>query len=704
MTETENSPEWSRQDVIDVMKSLKKDKARDPLGWVNEIFRLENAGEDLIESITLLMNRVKQTQTIPGVFSLRDVTPIFKNKGSRLDLENDRGVFNGTILNSIFQKLIYKDIYPIVDENLTDSNVGARKGRGVRNHSFMLNSVIHLETSVRRSKSGINLLIGDFATCFDALSLPITSNDMYNAGITTSHLNLLYKSDETSNISIKTPFGKTERVTVTNTIPQGDVPAPFKCTTQVDSISEDQSFALDKHLYQYMNKVKLPPFGMIDDQLIIAKCGLGSALASAHLNSSTNIKKLQFGAHKTVKMHIGNKNITCPENIIDTFELQPSKDKVSTILDMVDVESEKHVMETVASWKYLGDIIQSNGKCDLNIKDKVGKGIGAVKQISQMLSDLCLGPYLFEAFKVLRSSLLLSTLLANSEAWVGLSKKNISDLEAVDVQMLRSVFSSDFTKHAKTPKELLYLETGTIPIRFTLMSRRLNFLWYLLNQNEDSMLSQFFHAQCESPTRGDWVSSVKQDLEDLELEITFEQIKACTKEAFKDMVKKHVKAAALTMLTKCQQTHSKSSGLKYNELKMQSYLTSEDNFMTNKEKIFAFTARSHMLELKANFKLGKTNIQCSLGCDNVEDQKHLFDCPELKDEEENDDEVLSYEEIYGNDLDKVRRVTQRLMERFKKFTTMVNRQTKPCSATTVNNIDDDNIVNLSDVSVVDLDL
>ena len=35
-------------------------------------------------------------------------------------------------------------------------------------------------------------------------------------------------------------------------------PAPFKCTTQVDSISEDHSLALDKHLYQFMNKVKLP--------------------------------------------------------------------------------------------------------------------------------------------------------------------------------------------------------------------------------------------------------------------------------------------------------------------------------------------------------------------------------------------------------------------------------------------------------------
>ena len=123
---------------------------------------------------------------------------------------------------------------------------------------------------------------------------------MYNAGVTSDYLNLLYNSDEQSDISIKTPFGKTDRVPIKNTIPQGDVNAPFKCTVQVDSISESHSYALDKHLYMYKNKVKLPPLGMVDDQLTIANCGLGSVLASAHLNAYTNIKKLQFGAQKTV--------------------------------------------------------------------------------------------------------------------------------------------------------------------------------------------------------------------------------------------------------------------------------------------------------------------------------------------------------------------------------------------------------------------
>ena len=60
-------------------------------------------------------------------------------------------------------------------------------------------------------------------------------------------------------------------------------------------------------------------------------------------------------------------------------------------------------MESVTSWTYLGDVIQSNGKNDLNIQARVGKGRGAVKQITQMLSDLYLGPYYYEAFSVLRS-------------------------------------------------------------------------------------------------------------------------------------------------------------------------------------------------------------------------------------------------------------------------------------------------------------
>ena len=90
------------------------------------------------------------------------------------------------------------------------------------------------------------------------------------------------------------------------------------------------------------------------------------------------------------------------------------------ILDIVDVESESHCMEMKDNWKYLGDILSSDGKNDENIKERIHRGLGAVTNICQTLKDLCLGPYYYEAAIILRSSLLLSTVLSNSEAWVNL--------------------------------------------------------------------------------------------------------------------------------------------------------------------------------------------------------------------------------------------------------------------------------------------
>ena len=61
------------------------------------------------------------------------------------------------------------------------------------------------------------------------------------------------------------------------------------------------------------------------------------------------------------------------------------------------------------------------------------------------------------------------------------TKREIIELESVDEILLRKIFSA----HSKTPLETLYLESGNIPIRLILMSRRLDFLHYILNEDED---------------------------------------------------------------------------------------------------------------------------------------------------------------------------------------------------------------------------
>ena len=162
------TPQWTEKDVIAVMKALKTNKSKDPHGMINELFKLPNAGADLIKSITVLMNRIKDQCYIPEFIRFKNVSAMYKNRGSRLDLDNDRGIMTTTILNSILQKLIHKDIYPLIDENMTDSNVGARRGRNIRNHTFVVNSIIN-DAVVKKTKPA-DLAIMDYKKAFDILS------------------------------------------------------------------------------------------------------------------------------------------------------------------------------------------------------------------------------------------------------------------------------------------------------------------------------------------------------------------------------------------------------------------------------------------------------------------------------------------------------------------------------------------------------
>ena len=245
-------------------------------------------------------------------------------------------------------------------------------------------------------------------------------------------------------------------------------------------------------------------------------------------------------------------------------------------------------------------------------------------------------------------------------AWVNMAKKNIEDLEAIDEKFLRNIFCG---AHTKTSLETLYLETGCVPIRFILKSRRLNFLHYILSDKEDSLLSNVFRAQCDNPVKGDWVNTIRKDLEELEINLSFEEIKTNTKEQFKRIVKEHVNEKAFEYLKNLQQTHSKAKPIQYEKFSLQNYLKA-DNKLTTKEKSFTFAVRTRMLELKANFKRGKNDLNCCLCNKHEENQQMLLKCSALNSEPIVD---THYSDLFCQNKEKVIEIAMILKKNFEKF-------------------------------------
>ena len=110
---------------------------------INEIFKEESAGINLKLALWELFNGIKSSQSIPDYMNLSNITTIFKQRGSRLSLDSERGIFILTSLKRILDKLIYFDKFGDTDLNMSDSNIGGRRDRNIKNYLFMIYGIIN---------------------------------------------------------------------------------------------------------------------------------------------------------------------------------------------------------------------------------------------------------------------------------------------------------------------------------------------------------------------------------------------------------------------------------------------------------------------------------------------------------------------------------------------------------------------------------
>ena len=116
----------------------------------------------------------------------------------------------------------------------------------------------------------------------------------------------------------------------------------------------------------------------------------------------------------------------------------------------------------------------------------------------------------------------------------------------------------------------MFLESGAIPMRYILSSRRINYLQTILKRDEEELTRRVFEAQL-----------VKKGLEDLEsIGMPFNKafIQNTGVDAFKAFIKKKMTAAAHMHLTAKQADHSKVSEIKHENLETQPYLMSISQF------------------------------------------------------------------------------------------------------------------------------
>jgi hypothetical protein len=273
---------------------------------------------------------------------------------------------------------------------------------------------------------------------------------------------------------------------------------------------------------------------------------------NATINTFVESKKLQLKQSKCSVIHVG-KHSVCP-----------------------DLRVHKEKMHKEDSATYLGDIIHKSGKLIHNINERCIKAYSILAEIRAILQDVPLGKYKIQIGLQLRQAMFVNGILYNSEVWHSPTKEDIAKLEVIDHQIMKTICDA----HSKTPIEFLYLETSENPLSYIISSRRVMYLHQITNKDENELVKKVFKAQCENPTKGDFIELVKEDLEKIGEKYDENIFQGYSKVQFKAFIKKHINEASFKYLKSLQIKHTKVQNIEYKEYKLQPYIS--DKKLSNK--------------------------------------------------------------------------------------------------------------------------
>ena len=160
---------------------MKSEKSRDPKEFFRDIFKFKNIRNDLKSSLLTLCKKVKENGTIPYCMRKTLISTIPK-KASRSELKNKRRLFLVKSVRGLLMIILFNSEYTMVDNDMSDSNFGGRKGKSCLNHIWVIKSIIHDQKSSKLNKP-LRFQKYDYQQMFHSMNLQEAYADLYGIGI-----------------------------------------------------------------------------------------------------------------------------------------------------------------------------------------------------------------------------------------------------------------------------------------------------------------------------------------------------------------------------------------------------------------------------------------------------------------------------------------------------------------------------------------
>ena len=213
----DDSPPFTQEEMDEAISKMKDGTSPDCFQMHAEV--LTKAGEGVRRPLLQVFNIIKSERIIPEEWRKVLITMIYKNKGSRRDLEKYRGIFLTVLVSKVFERMLQARMKDQL-EKVSLFQAGSRCGKGAADNLFLLRSSVD---HCRYMNESLYITTYDFRQAFDSLWLQDCILVLQKLGVEKYILKLVNEMNKKAVVQIKTPYGLSEPVDVTDIVKQGGI-------------------------------------------------------------------------------------------------------------------------------------------------------------------------------------------------------------------------------------------------------------------------------------------------------------------------------------------------------------------------------------------------------------------------------------------------------------------------------------------------
>ena len=411
-----------------------------------------------------MFNVFLEEERVPAEWKKAIIVPLFKNKSSRLDCENYRGISLISVPSKAFMRVLLNKIKPQLEEKLREEQAGFRGGRSTVDQIFALRQIVE-----KRWEYALPVYCSfmDLEKAYDSVWREGMWHIAKYYGIPTKIVDLLRNWYIGITSSVRLDGEEGDWFPITTGLRQGCVMSPALFNVYMDAImrrvTEEAAGGI------MVGGERVVDLDFADDVALLADSWLVMVAMVMRLEQVTQRFGINISARKSEVLFIG---------------------RGEGDVRMEDLQLRGQPMKKVEEFTYLGSVVTSDGKC---IQDIERRRAGATRAFGTLRQRLWNRREISRKVKMkVFNAIVIPVLLYGATAWAP-TRTEERRLDAFEMGMLRSILGvrwDDFVRNADIRDMLCQ-----VPVSLKLRRARMKWFGHVERMGEERQVKRIMQAE-----------------------------------------------------------------------------------------------------------------------------------------------------------------------------------------------------------------